>query len=153
MNDPQLLSFRATRRAIGLAVFSGLTLECTFVREVSADAAKAVESTRAFVAWALETFPTQKVLVEEPVTKDGTRARELDRAIRAELAAVHQSVQTTAGRELLARMDRPPRVPRQELRHIARQIWPQLLGQPCNPVALDAAVLGLFYQVSALLNR
>lgn len=152
MNEPRLLSFKASRRAIGLAVFTGLTLECTFVRELSADDRKAKTSTRGFIRWGLETFLTDAVLVEEPLTRPGTRAWELARVIGEEASVLGQGYGTLHPANVLAPRDRPRRIPRQELRVLARLIWPTLLARPCNPVALDAAVLGLYRQCDELLG-
>lgn len=153
MIEPRLLCFKASRRAIGLAVFSGLTLECTFVRELSAEERLAKTSTQTFVRWSIETFLTDAVLVEEPVTRPGTRARDLARIIYDQAAALQQTVSSSHPHDVLARRDRPSRVPRQELRLLARLLWPGLLARPCNPVALDAAVLGMYHQVQVVIEQ
>jgi hypothetical protein len=152
MNEPRLLSFKAGRRAIGLAVFTGLTLECTFVRELSSEDRKAKASTRGFVRWGLETFVTDSIMAEEPVTRPGTRAWDLARVIGEEASVLQQGYATLRPANVLAPRDRPRRVPRQELRVLARLLWPTLLSRPCNPVALDAAVLGLYRQSDVLLD-
>jgi hypothetical protein len=151
-NDMNLLCFRVSRRAIGLAVFSGVTLECTFVRELTSEARSAGQSARAFARWALETFPTDAILIEQPVTQLGSRARELDRILRDELAVIGKPLAELSSRDVLAPRDQPSRSPRQELRLMARMLWPALLRRPCNPVALDAAVLGLYRQTVDLLG-
>lgn len=148
MHNRQLLAFRASRRVIGLACFSGLLLECTFVRELSAEGRAAEQSTRAFVRWALETFPADAVVIEEPVTRPGTRAQELAGVIHREAAAVAEAVTTRKARTLLAEGDRPSRQPRQELRSLAQDLWPQLRAG--SPVALDAAMVGLYEQATHL---
>jgi hypothetical protein len=152
MNDSKLLAIRAGRRAIGLAVFSGLTLECTFFRELTATAHSAEASTRAFVRWILETFPAESVLVEAPVTKASTRAQKLRQAVLDELAAVYTSVDAASAPDVFARRDRPHPLPRRQLRALAATLWPQLFGRACNPVCLDAAVLGLYAQTTELLT-
>lgn len=153
MFEPRLLCYKATRRAIGLAVFTGLTLEGTFVRELSSDERLATVSTRAFVRWGIETFLTDAVLVEETVTRPGTRAWQLARTIGDEAAALQQTVSSARPGDILACNDRPRLVVRQEVRLMARQLWPGLLARPCNPVALDAAVLGLYHQSQTLFDQ
>jgi hypothetical protein len=153
MIEPRLLSFKASRRAIGLAVFTGLTLECTFVRELSSDDRKAKTSTRAFVRWGMETFLTDAVLVEEAVTRPGTRAWELSQVIGDEASVLPQGCLVLHPSHVLAHRDRPRRIPRQELRVLGRLLWPTLLARPCNPVALDAAVLGLYRQATVLFDN
>jgi hypothetical protein len=153
MNEPRLLSFKASRRAIGLAVFTGLTLECTFVRELSSDGRKAVASTRQFVRWSIETFPSDSILVEKALTHPGSRGQELARIIRDEGRVVPGGGCIEAHpADVFAPHDRPWRIPRQELRLLARLLWPILLTRPSNPVALDAAILGLNRQAQVLLE-
>src|SRR5688572_25194703 len=111
MNEPKLLAFKTGRRAVGLAVFSGLTLECSIVRELSANGTLAKQSTRAFTRWALETFPCDSAVVESPPVGLDSRRSDLAGAVRDELGGRVRELSVRAPHEILAEPDRPARQP------------------------------------------
>jgi hypothetical protein len=153
MNEQKLLAFKSGRRSVGLAVFSGLTLECTFVRQLSANGASARQSAVAFVRWALDTFPADAAVVEESVAGAGERRSALAAVIRAELGGCVREITVHAPDEVLAKADRPARPPRKELRELACSLWPAFVTRPVSTVALDAAILGFYRQVHGLLDQ
>ena len=152
MNEPRLLAFRAGSRSLAVAVFTGLTLDCTFVRELPFSIPAAGRSTVAFIRWALDTFPSTVAVVEHNESARLTKTGELARLIEDELTT-KLAVARIAPEDVLAPPDRPRRRPRKELRQIARELWPELEKRRVSPLILDAAVLGLHHQTTVLLKK
>lgn len=149
MNN-RLLAITVSRRCVAAAAYSGVNLDCTFVRELSSNGAKASESARKFALWLLEVYPSSRVVIEQPADGD-TRRSDLFHLIRLALEAIHP-VALVSGEHVIFAFGEACRT-RVEVRQTVATILPLLNDTSRNTAVLDAAALGLYVQTDSFLEN
>jgi hypothetical protein len=145
---PRLLAVRVERRAVAVAVFSGVHLEGRRVLQLSSDAARAEASTAGFIRAVLSENDCPSAAIES-VSGDVRRAV-LRAAIMDHCRANGISVWEVSGRIVLEALSHPPLKSRAELRDLMLRMWPVQGLKQSQLCALDAVALGLYVQTERL---
>ena len=150
MNE-RLLAIAVSRRCVAAAAFNGLTLECSFIRELSSQEGKAADSAKKFISWLRGVFPESTWALELPITRDDTRRAVLVKLVKVELAG--ERPRTVQTHEMFNAFGEPRLRTRLDLRRTVATIFPALNARSQHPATLDAAGVGLFVQTARLLNK
>jgi hypothetical protein len=145
---PRLLAARIERRAVAVAVFSGIHLEGRRVLQLSSDPDRAEESATAFMRDVLceNNCPSAAI---ESVPGDVRRAV-LHGAIIEQCRASEISVWEISKEAVFAALAHPPLKTRGEVRDLMLRIWPMAALKQSQVCALDAFALGLYVQTERL---
>lgn len=150
MEQLRVAAIRMERRAVAVAIFIGVRLDYTQVRQLVADAAKAETSVIGFLNWILATFRIQSAAVESIDSEDQIHRAELARVAVEVLRQASVPIWEVSKAEVLASFGHPPLRNRKELREAVAFIWPILNSRDTSPWALDAAAVGLYVQTERL---
>jgi hypothetical protein len=145
---PRLLAVRVERRAVAVAVFSGVHLEGRRVLQLSSDAARAEASTAGFLRAVLSENDCPSAAIES-ISGDVRRAV-LHAAIMDHCRASGTSVWEVSGRIVREALCHPPLKSRAELRDLMLHMWPVQDLKQSQMCALDAFALGLYVQTERL---
>jgi hypothetical protein len=145
---PRLLAVRVERRAVAVAVFSGVHLEGRRVLQLSSDASRAGASTAGFIRAVLSENDCPSAAIES-VSGDIRRAI-LHAAVMEHCRANGTSVWEVSGRNVLDALAHPPLRSRGELRDMMLRVWPVQDLKQSQLCALDAFALGLYVQTERL---
>jgi|SRR5579872_4846210 len=145
---PRLMAVRIERRAVAVAVFSGLHLEGRRVLQLSSDSTRAEESSSSFIREVLSENDCPSAAVES-ISGDVRRAI-LYAAILKQCRTKGISVWEISGRIVLETLAHPPLKSRNELRDLMLQMWPVQGLKQSQMCALDAFALGLYIQTERL---
>jgi hypothetical protein len=139
------------RRTVALAIFRELHLEGVIVRHIPNDLSRA-ES--AILGFAHEMCSHYKIsaAVFEASERATTRIKRSYACARTALEEESISLHEVPICELMEGYAYRPLKRRQQLRRIARKIWPVLDNKRYGIAALDAALIGLHLQTKHLLN-
>jgi hypothetical protein len=149
MFDSTLAAVSIQRRAAAIAIFRKSHLEEVFTRQFPNDLRIAENRMIGFIRRVLDRSRVGLVTVETADTKSD-RIRGLWQVANEIFRAEGIPIQATASDILYNSFAVPPLRNRDQLRRIARSIWPQLDNRESGRVALDAAVLGLHTQTERL---
>jgi hypothetical protein len=141
---PRLLSVRVERRAVAVAVFSGVHLEGRRVLQLSSDPKRAEDSIAAFMREVLHENDCPAAAIES-VPGDIRRAV-LHRAILQECRANGMSVWEISKQTVFDALAHPPLKTRSEVRELMLRMWPMVALKRSQVCALDAFALGLYVQ-------
>jgi hypothetical protein len=139
------------RRTAAIAIFRELHLEGVVVRHIPSDISRAEDTIMGFSHEMCSHYSISAVAIE---TSEGTTAR-LKRSYacaRKAFAEESVSLHEVPLRELMESYAYRPLKLRQQLRRIARKIWPVLENKRYGITSLDAALVGLCVQTKHLLN-
>lgn len=139
------------RRTVALAVFRELHLEGVIVRHIPNDLSRAENTILGFAHEMCSHYRIAGVAIE---TSERTTAR-LRRSYACARKAFEEesvSLHEIPVCELMESYAYRPPTRRQQLRRIARKIWPVLDNKRHGIAALDAALIGLYIQTKHLLN-
>ena len=145
---PRLLAVRVERRAVAVAVFSGLHLEGRRVLQLSSDPARAATSTAGFIREVLSENECPSAAIEA-ISGDVRRAK-LHAAVMEHCRESGISVWEISGKTVVDAMCHPPLKSRTELRELMLQMWPVQGLKQSEMCALDAFALGLYVQTERL---
>ena len=145
---PRLLAVKIERRAVAVALFSGLHLEGRRVLQLSSDPTRAEASTAAFIREVLSENDCPSAAVES-VSGDVRRAI-LHATILQQCRDNGISVLGISAKIVLETLAHPPLRSRGELRALMLQMWPVQGLKQSQMCALDAFALGLYVQTEWL---
>jgi hypothetical protein len=145
---PRLLAVRVERRAVAVAVFSGVHLEGRRVLQLSSDPARAEASTAGFIRAVLSENECPSAAIES-VSGDIRRAI-LHAAVMEHCRANGTSVWEVSGKAVLEALCHPLLKSRGELRDLMLHMWPVQDLKQSQMCALDAFALGLYVQTERL---
>jgi hypothetical protein len=139
------------RRTVAVAVFRELHLEGVVVRHIPSDTTRAENTIVGFAHEMCSHYKISAVAIE---TNERATAR-LERSYACARKAFEDesvSLHEVPLRELMESYAYRPLKLRQQLRRIARKIWPVLENKRYGITSLDAALVGLCAQTKRLLN-
>jgi hypothetical protein len=145
---PRLLAVRVERRAIAVAVFSGIHLEGRRVLQLSSDPARAEASAAGFIRAVLSENECPSAAIES-VSGDIRRAI-LHAAVLDHCRSNGTAVWEVSGKVVLEALSHPPLRSRGELRDLMMRMWPLQGLSQSQMCALDAFALGLYVQTERL---
>jgi hypothetical protein len=146
--QPRLLSARIERRAVAVAVFSGIHLEGRRVLQLSSDPTRAEDSAAAFVREVLYENDCPSAAIES-VPRDVRRAS-LHGAILHQCRTNGVSVWEISKQTVFEALAHPPLKTRGEVREVMLRMWPMAALKQSQVCALDAFALGLYVQTERL---
>jgi hypothetical protein len=141
-----LISIKAERRCIAVAVFRGGTLRYAEVLTLSSDPRAAENSAVGFVNRNVERFEAAFAVLEDAVTADESRSASLIAALERAIAAQGVPTHRIGKLELFLNFAVRPLKTRKELHTIIVDFWPQLNSSDFHSSIMDAAAAGLFVQ-------
>lgn len=150
MFDLTLAALSIQRRAAAIAVFRKTHLEEVFTRQFPNDLMIAENRMIGFVRRVLERNRVELVAFETANIKLTNRTRGFWQVANGIFHAEGIPIQTIPSDVLYNSFAVPPLRNRDQLRKIARSVWPQLDNRAADRAALDAAALGLFVQTERL---
>jgi hypothetical protein len=150
---PRLVAFRAERRTIAVAVFTGTHLEGRRVRQLSSNPRRAESSAVGFVRAVLAEADCTSAAIETAPAQEDILRSSLHRAIVAEVRTAGISLWEISKNTLLSAFSHPRLKSRRELRDAVLSIWPLPDLKQSETCALDAFALGLFVQTERLFNN
>jgi hypothetical protein len=145
---PRLVSARIERRAVAVAVFSGIHLEGRRVLQLSSDPKRAAESAAAFIREVLYENNCSSAAIES-VPGDVRRAV-LHSAIIRECRALGVSVWEISKLTVFKALAHPSLKTRGDVRELMLRMWPMAALKRSQVCALDAFALGLYVQTERL---
>src|SRR5712692_1087726 len=141
-----ILSLRLNRRAIGAAVLADESLTLADGRHLTSERDRAVPAAIRYVTRLLEQSGADAVVVDAPVTVEGTTTNHVLHEIVALLSS-RGLVPLLAGKsDILSAYGLTPIRTRREVREMAASFWPdfaRISGQ-VKPYVADAAAAALF---------
>jgi hypothetical protein len=152
MGNSKLLAIKVERRTVAAAVFVGLHLDYTQVRQLSSSHTKAESSALGFVHWLAGMFDAESVAMEVQSADSPIRRADLTRAIVASVRGAGLAVWETTKHQLFEAFAVPPLKTRKQLREIVSSFWPILEDDRLVAPVMDAAALGLYVQVQRKLQ-
>jgi len=150
--QPRLVAFRIERRIISAAVFAGHHLEHADTRHLASRYPKALDSATGYVNWIKTMFLIETAIVEKQTTSAPTRRGKLTGEVVTQLRGAGVPVFEIEPSDLLPAFGNPPCRSRAEVRGSVGLIWPSLVTDKQHPSSLDAAALGLYFQIQKLLS-
>jgi hypothetical protein len=148
VSRPRLLAVRIERRAVAVAVFSGLHLEGRRVLQLSSDPDRAQASAIGFIREVLLENPCPSAAMET-VADDISRAA-IYQAMLEEFRSEGVSLWEIPAKTVLKSLCYPPLKSRSELHELMQEIWPVQGLKQSELCALDAFALGLYVQTERL---
>lgn len=139
-----LLSVKAERRVVAVAIFRNHTLRYAAARNLSSDPEVAASSALDFVLRSLRRFDVGSAALEDAHASDEARSVEL--LNRIEGLILQQGIPTHrfSKQSLFEAYAVEPLTSRKELRAVVGEFWPQLNTGDFPGAVLDAAALGLY---------
>ena len=150
MIDLSLAALSIERRTVALALFTNGRLSGISIHHLPIQPAKASHSLAGFLNSSFDLHHIQNVALEQSSSGHSDRAKVLrgvaiDAIRQAGIPLIEVSVN-----DLLSSYAHPALRKREQLRRIARSIWPSLNNARATHSAQDAALLGLHTQVERL---
>lgn len=152
MSCTDLLVIRIERRTISIAAFAGIRLDYTQSRELSSEHGAAMRSARSFITWAYETFQPDLVVLEAVRARPGTRRDSLAYTVRRTLFRLLTTRTEVDPGSIRDAYGVPAPRTRSEIRKVVRTLWPELPGRATGSGPLDAAAVGLAFQMRAVFS-
>jgi hypothetical protein len=151
MSCADLLTIAVERRRVAIAVFSGLQLNHTQARELSAREEEAARATSAFVAWAAHQFRPARIAIQEPPGPAAHRRLALHAIVRGTLISYPAKQTEVDPATLREHFATPALRTKTQLRRIAPELWSRL-GRGGQPSVCDAVLMGIHLQMLDLLS-
>jgi hypothetical protein len=148
VSHPRLMAVRIERRALAVAVFSGIHLEGRRVLQLSSNPSRAESSTAGFIREMLSENNCPSVAIES--VPDDIRRAVLHGAIVQQCRANEISVWEISKQSVFDALAHPPLKTRSEVRDLMLRIWPMAALKQSQVCALDAFALGLYVQTERL---
>jgi hypothetical protein len=149
----KLLAIKVTRRTVAVAVFRERQLYYAEVRHLSSKAEQAESSAIAFVSWCVEYFRVRFAALEDAVASEEARSASIISRLRIRLQAQGIPCQIVGKHTLFESYATVPLASRTELYPVIATLWPQLDPRDFHTSVLDAAAVGLYFQVENLLSQ
>lgn len=149
--NSRLLSIKAERRAVAIAVFQGSTLRYAEVLTLSSDPEAAQTSAVGFINRTLDRFKIDSAVLEDAVTSEESRSAELIHALEQAISAAGIPTRRIGKQALFESYAVTPLTTRRELHDVIAAIWPQLGTPDFHPSVQDAAAAGLHVQTECRL--
>ncbi len=141
-----LISIKAERRSIAIAVFRGSALRYAEVLTLSSDPHAAESSAIGFVNRNVERFEAVSAVLEDAVSAEESRSANLIAAVEWAIKSRGVPVQRVGREELFANYAIQPLTTRKDLHAIIAGFWPQLSSSDFHSSIRDAAAAGLYAQ-------
>lgn len=152
MKDFTLAALGLEQRKVALALFTKSHLDEVIVHHLPSDPEKAIQSLTGFLRSAIEVHDVQYLALRnlsgnanERICKSYERCRGVLRIMGIPCSEISET-------ELLNGFGHPALTRIDHLRRAGRNIWPILASKGVAKSSIDAAVLGLYVQVSRMLN-
>jgi hypothetical protein len=150
MIDTSLAALSIERRTAALALFTNCRIDEINIRHLPAELSKASHSLVGFLNSAMDLRHIQFIAIAQPLPASSLRTQMLHRTAIDAIRAAGIPLLEVPDEQLFASYAHPPLQRREQLRRIARSIWPSLNNARATHSAQDAALLGLHTQVERL---
>jgi hypothetical protein len=150
--QPRLVALRIERRIISAAVFEGHHLEHADSLHLASTYPKALDGATGYINRIKTMFLIETALVEKQTTSDPTWRAKLTTKVVSQLRGAGVPVFEIDPADLLPAFRNPPAQSRAEVRRSVGLIWPSLVTDKKHCSCLDAAALGLYFQIQRLLS-
>jgi hypothetical protein len=150
MIDTTLAALSIERRTAALALFTNSRLDGITIRHLPAEPSKALHSLAGFLNSAMDLRHIQFIAVAQPLPTSSLRTEMLHRTAIDAIRAAGIPLLEVPDEQLFASYAHPPLQRREQLRRIARSMWPSLNSARATHSSQDAALLGLHVQIERL---
>lgn len=150
MIEITLAALSIERRTVALALFTNCRLDEIAVRHVPSELTKASHSVTGFLNSTFDLQHINFMVLAQPAANFSRRAEILHQTAIDTIRAAGIPLLEVPEEQLLDSYAHPALRRREQLRRIARSIWPSLNNARATHSAQDAALLGLHTQVERL---
>lgn len=148
--ETTLAAFIIERRTVAFALFTNSRLDGISIRHIPAEISKAEHSVTGFLNRTFDVQHITFIALAQLRANSSKRAAILHRAAIDAIRAVGIPLIEVPDERLFDSYAHPALRKREQLRRIARSIWPSLNNARATHSAQDAALLGLHTQVERL---
>jgi len=150
MNDNTLAALSIERRTLSLALFTDNHLDEMVVRHLPVELKKASSSVVGFLNSSFDSRHIEFIALLQPHVPKSLRAELLYRSAIEAIRFAGIPLIEVGEKQLLDSYACKPLRRKEQLRRIARTIWPSLNTARASHSSLDAALVGLYTQVDRL---